>query len=336
MFVHGSPDGSRDWDDLLANAGRFSRAVSFDVSGYGKSDKGAAQIHTTDGVAAYIQGLLDALGIKRAALVVHDFGGNWGLQWATQHREALRGVVLIDGGVLIDYVPHPAAIEFATPGVGEQTMARTTRDTFRSEIQQANPRLPTAYLDRLYDDYDRASRCAILRYYRSASENFQTLGRDQAAALRPLDRPALVLWGGKDPYVPVEQAEKQREAFPSARVEVFEEAGHWPHIEEAERTRGVVIPFLRPRLAVGRPRVGSRGLRIRVPVRADGVLPAQRLKLCLFRGSRRVAPVRRVSKASGARQVTIRLRRSLEPGRYRLTVRARGLGTRRVSLLMRR
>src|SRR3954452_9232991 len=43
VFVHGSPDSSRDWDDLVAANGRFARTVAFDISGYGKSDKNAPQ-----------------------------------------------------------------------------------------------------------------------------------------------------------------------------------------------------------------------------------------------------------------------------------------------------
>src|SRR3954447_4666561 len=191
VFVHGSPNSSRDWDDLMAASGRFTRAISFDVSGYGKSDKVAPpEVQSTDGVAHYIQGLLDRLGVKRAVLVVHDFGGQWGLQWAVAHAGALRGAVLIDGGVLIDYTPHPDAVAFATPGVGEQEMATTTRQSFVARLSQANPRVPEEYFQRLYDNYDRPMRCAVLRYYRSGSQNFMTLGRDQAAALRPLDKPA--------------------------------------------------------------------------------------------------------------------------------------------------
>ena len=251
VFMHGSPDNSRDWDDLVAASGRFSRAIAFDVPGYGKSDKVTPpEVQTMGGAVRYLQGVLDQLGVKRAVLVGHDFGGIWGMEWAASHTGSLRGAVLIDGGVLIDYVPHPDAVAFATPGVGEQEMAATTRQNFVGRIKQANPRLPDEFLHRLYDDYDRATRCGILRYYRSSSENFQTRGRDQAAALRPLDLPALVLWGGKDPYVPPEQAQKQKEAFPSARVVTFPEAGHWPHIEERDRTRSEVVSFLEPRVAV--------------------------------------------------------------------------------------
>src|SRR3954447_3055797 len=337
VFVHGSPNSSRDWDDLMAASGRFTRAISFDVSGYGKSDKVApAEVQTTDGVARYIQGLLDQLGVKRAVLVVHDFGGIWGLQWAVAHAGALRGAVLIDGGVLIDSTPHPDALAFATPGVGEQEMASTTRDVFVGRIKQANPRMPDDYLNRLYDDYDRPMRCAVLRYYRSASQNYQTLGRDQAKVLRPLNLPALVIWGGKDPYVPVDQAQKQKEAFPSARIVTFPDDGHWPHVEDLDKTRAEVIPFLQPRLGVKQvlgARRGKRALRVRVTV--AGPLPALRVAVQLHRGSKRLSASRRIRFVSQSGSLPIRLRHALRPGLHSVTVSARGAERTRVSFRVR-
>ena len=67
--------------------------------------------------------------------------------------------------------------------------------------------------------------------------------------LRELDRPALVIWGRRDRFVPYEHAEQQRLTFPSARVEVFDDSFHYPHLDDVERTRGLVIPFLREQLA---------------------------------------------------------------------------------------
>ena len=65
-----------------------------------------------------------------------------------------------------------------------------------------------------------------------------------AAVLRPLDRPALVLWGTKDAYLPSEQAARQRLAFPSAQVELLEGHGHWVMLEDPGRVASLVIPFL--------------------------------------------------------------------------------------------
>ena len=86
-----------------------------------------------------------------------------------------------------------------------------------------------------------------MRFYRATpAEAMGVL----APVLRPLDRPALVLWGGHDPFVPVEQAERQRETFPSAEVVVLDESGHWPHIDDPESAAGVVVPFLQRQLRV--------------------------------------------------------------------------------------
>jgi pimeloyl-ACP methyl ester carboxylesterase len=325
VFVHGNPGSARDWDDLVAANGRFARMVALDVPGWGKSDKTGTSKQTTDGAAAYIQGALEQLGIRRAVLVAHDFGGIWGLQWASQHPNAVAGVVLIDTGVLKDYTPHPLAIVWATPIAGEAQVASTTRPTFHQAIQYMQPRpLPDAFIDRMYDDYDRLTRCALLRYYRSVRDatlpDSNALANKQAAALRPKHLPALVIWGAKDPYIPAEQAYKQRDVFPGAQVHVFPDSAHWSFVDNAAKTRGLVVPFLRPRLTASRARAHSR--RVRVDVHVRGLLAAQRV----------VARVGRAASApqtvSGARTLSFRVRRPLRPGVHRLTVSALGLPSR--------
>jgi hypothetical protein len=265
-------------------------------------------------------------------LVGHDFGGIWGLQWASQHPDALIGVVLIDTGVLKDYVPHPLALVWATPGAGEAQVASTTRAGFHQAVQFMQPRpLPDAFVDRMYDDYDRATRCALLRYYRSMRDltfgNPNAVADKQAAALRKRRRPALVIWGDKDPYIPKEQAYRQREVFPGARVEVFPDSAHWPFVDNAAKTRGLVVPFLRPKLTARGPLRGRAGQRrLLVPVEVTGVLPAYRVTARF--GGAGSAP----TAVSGKRTLGLRLGRPLRPGSYRIAVRALGLPTRYVRL----
>jgi pimeloyl-ACP methyl ester carboxylesterase len=83
---------------------------------------------------------------------------------------------------------------------------------------------------------------AVLKLYRSTPES---LWAAPAPALRALDRPALVLWPTADPYLPAEQGERQREAFPSARIELLDGYGHWFFAEDPDRVASLVIPFLR-------------------------------------------------------------------------------------------
>lgn len=74
-----------------------------------------------------------------------------------------------------------------------------------------------------------------------------------AEPLRALDPPALVVWGSDDRYVPVEQAERQRESFPSARVEVLPGRGHWVFWEDPEAVTALVVGFLEQHVGTPRP-----------------------------------------------------------------------------------
>ena len=53
-----------------------------------------------------------------------------------------------------------------------------------------------------------------------------------------------MLWGAHDPYLGVEHAERQREAFPHAEVQVLDEAGHWPFVDEPDLVRRAALEFL--------------------------------------------------------------------------------------------
>jgi pimeloyl-ACP methyl ester carboxylesterase len=134
--------------------------------------------------------------------------------------------------------------------------ATTTRSGLRTALRHGNPRgLPRAFVDRMYDDIDAGTHRAILRLYR-ASDDPPALGRKHADALRPLDRPALVIWGARDPYVPVALADRQREAFPTAEIAVLPDSGHWPYADDPDAVGRLVEPFLR-RYATPAPTVGA-------------------------------------------------------------------------------
>jgi pimeloyl-ACP methyl ester carboxylesterase len=244
LFVHGNPGSGDDWRALLPAAGRIGRAVALDMPGFGRADDGAGLAYSPAAFADFIDAATRSLGIERVHLVLHDFGGPYGLEWAARRRERVASVVLLNTGVLLRYRGHPAAHVWRTHGLGELTMLATTRRSFRALLRNGGPRpVPRAEADRMFDDFDRGTRCAVLRLYRSVDDP-DGLGRAQAQALRPLDIPALVIWGRHDPYLPVALAERQRQAFPSARIRIFEQSGHWPFLDDPLRTEAEVLGFL--------------------------------------------------------------------------------------------
>jgi pimeloyl-ACP methyl ester carboxylesterase len=242
VFVHGNPGPAEDWRELLARTSEFARSVAPDMPGYGSADKPRDFRYTIDGYAEHLAGILNELAITRAHLVLHDFGGPWGLAWAARHPDMFISATLINTGVLPDYKWHHYARIWRTPGVGELFQLTATRPAFRVLLGRENPRLRRAGIDRIYDaSRDWPTKRAVLKLYRASPAKAM---RGPIETLHTLDRPALVLWGTEDAYLPWQLAERQRMAFPSARIELLEGLGHWPFHEDPGRVAELVVPFL--------------------------------------------------------------------------------------------
>lgn len=248
VLLHGNPGSSEDWSDLVPRIGEFARAVAPDMPGFGRADKPRQFSYTVEGYARHLDALLKVRGIQRVHLVLHDFGGPWGLAWAATHPDRFASVTLINIGVMPGYRWHYLAKIWRMPLLGELFMATSSRSGFGLLLRHGNPRrLPEAFIDRCYRDFDAGTRRAVLRLYRATNPGGAE-AEQLASALRPLDRPALVVWGAHDPYLSVRWAERQREVFPGARVAVLEGSGHWPFVDDPEGVASEVIPFLRAQL----------------------------------------------------------------------------------------
>jgi pimeloyl-ACP methyl ester carboxylesterase len=248
VFVHGTPGAGRDWSELMEPVSAFARCIAPDMPGFGGADKPKDFAYTVEGYARHLGGLLDELGVTRAHVVLHDFGGSWGLAWAIAHPQALASVTLINTGVLIDYSWHKYARVWRTPVAGELLQASTSRFGFRQLAGRENPGLSRAQIDRIFDaGKPRATKYATRQLFRATDS---AAGEQMLSApLREIDPPALVIWGSDDRYVPVEQAERQRASLPRARVEILEGRGHWPFWEDPAAVAELVVGFLRPQLA---------------------------------------------------------------------------------------
>ena len=245
VFLHGNPGSGADWEPLLAAVGRRARAVAWDAPGLRPVTRPRASRSPSRRTPPSWAARSTPSASSAPTWSPHDFGGPWGLAWAAGDPERFAGAVLIGTGALPGYRWHALARLWRTPVAGELFMATTTRLGFRALLRRGNPRgLPRAFVDRMYDDFDRGTRRAVLRPLPLGARRRAPPASASRAALRPLDRPALVLWGRHDPYLPVAHAERQRAAFPRAEVRVLERSGHWPFVDDPEAVSAAVASFL--------------------------------------------------------------------------------------------
>ena len=231
VWLHGVPTCADDWLPFLEQAGGHAP----DLPGFGRSSKRGDGDFTLDGYARFTGAFVDALGLDRVSLVVHDWGGA-ALAWAAANPQRIERLVVINAvPLLAGYRWHRIARLWRTRGIGEVVVGATTGFALRRGLPPGVGALAAEH-------YDQGTQRAILRLYRSAPPDVLAAHEKRLSALK--DVPSLVVWGKEDPYIATKYAERYADALGGATVRVLPRAGHWPWIDDAAAL-GEVVDFLR-------------------------------------------------------------------------------------------
>jgi len=251
LLVHGMTSSSAAWTEagsLLAE--RFT-VVAPDLLGHGVTAKPPGD-YSLGAHATLLRDLLLCLGHERVTLVGHSFGGGVAMQFAYQFPERCERLVLVGSGGLGPEVSRLLRA-LALPGA-EYVLPLVCRAAFRETVESAVEWLraigirPTAAAEEILRGYasltDPQARAAFFRTLR-AVVGFDGQRVSETDRLRlAADLPTLIVWGARDPIIPVEHAHHARAAIPGSRLAVFEDVGHFPHREAPERFATTVGDFV--------------------------------------------------------------------------------------------
>src|ERR1044071_2711500 len=95
VLLHGNPTSSHIWREVVPLLAGRARVVAPDLIGMGDSGKPRIA-YSFAGRAAYLEALLDALGVAEPVLVGYDWGGSLALDWAARHPGRAKGVVVME------------------------------------------------------------------------------------------------------------------------------------------------------------------------------------------------------------------------------------------------
>ena len=115
VFQHGNPTSSYLWRNVLPHLEGLGRLVACDLIGMGGSDKlspsGPDRYNYAE-QREYLFALWDALELgERVVLVLHDWGGALGMDWANQHRDRVQGIAYMESVAMpISWSDFPAPV----------------------------------------------------------------------------------------------------------------------------------------------------------------------------------------------------------------------------------
>ncbi len=230
LFLHGFPATRRRWSQVahrLANAGH--RVLAPDLVGYGESEPAPGVGVGMVNQARWMLELMDRLGIERAAVVAHDVGtavaqlmlvrapnriwalalmdGVYGGEWAMEAVASIQSWEVAQAGRLA-----PVLARRLGKGMGEILAAYEGEEGGRRLIRAAR-------------DLDPRDTAGIL------------------GALKTSHIPALVLWGDRDPYFPVDSVARPLADLLAGELRIFP-AGHFLPLDAPEEVGEALCAFL--------------------------------------------------------------------------------------------
>lgn len=242
VYCHGNPTHGEDWLPFLERGGP---AIALDMPGWGRSDRPdpADFDYSMYGLSFFLEKCLDELGVSRRKLVVHDWGG-LALIGAQQRPKLVERLVVVNAVPLLPgYRWHWVAQLWRRKPIGEVLNRTTTKRSLGLLLRQATgnrKRMPSAFVDLIWNDWDRGTQAALLALYRHADPDRLVVA---GSNLSRLTCPSLILWGNRDIYLPTRFANAYADALPSSQLRIVPGAGHWPWLDDA-RVIDDVLSFI--------------------------------------------------------------------------------------------
>lgn len=251
LFIHGLLGSNRSWAELIERLNTDHRMVAPDLFGHGASAKPRGD-YSLGAHAATLRDLLDRLGIDRVTLVGHSLGGGIAMQFCYLFPERVERLVLVSSGglgrsvsPLLRSATLPGA-EWVLPVLASRWVRGRTEAVGRilgkvgfrasSDVSEAWQGFTSL------NDVD--SRQAFLATTRSVIDpGGQTVTAHDHLPMA-VEIPALIVWGTKDRVIPAWHATAAQQAIAGSRVELFEGAGHYPHLDEPERFAELLGEFI--------------------------------------------------------------------------------------------
>lgn len=260
VFVHGTPSFSYEFrEQIRALRGQW-RCVALDHLGFGLSERPVCEPlegseagfrYSLEDHGANLKRLVDALGLERFTLVVHDFGGPIGCSLLLEDKGRVEKLVVLNSWAWpMDNDPKfVKGRRYLDSGLTRFLYLRlnfSARYMVKASWGARRPLSPEVRRRFMAMFPNKASRLGTWGFARSlVRENsyFERLYEQvKAGGLEGV--PALVIWGKADAMVGLAQLERWREVLPEARFVELSDVGHFPQEEAAQEVSELLSEFL--------------------------------------------------------------------------------------------
>lgn len=260
VFIHGFPELAYSWrHQVSALSDDGYRTISFDLRGSGgSSGPDAVEAYSLHAQVGDVVGILDRLGIEKAAVVGNDWGSIIAFAAALRHPERVSHVASLN----VPYLGWPSGfpttemiresfadrlgyvLSFQEPGAAEARFEADRAGWLRRVFTGVAGRS-----DFLTDDefnvflvsHSDSGLTGQFNLYRNIDRNVEEWA---AYAGKPITQPTLLITVDSDPVLPASLAEGMQQHVPVLEVHHITSCGHWTQQERPGAVSGILTDWI--------------------------------------------------------------------------------------------
>lgn len=249
LFVHGTPSWSFEFRNVITRLKAGFRCVAIDHIGFGLSSKPERYDYSTQNHSKTLEQFVITQQLDDITLVVHDFGGPIGFNFAINRPEKIKNLIVLNSW-LWSSKHDPDFIKLSKLLASQLLPFLYRYLNFSPRFILPNSfgkhKLPKQLLQQYTNPFaNKSQRNGVLAFAKSLLNDqdwFEDLWNKREVLA---DKPVLLIWGMKDPVIKPNNLEKFITGFPLAKTIKLQTSGHFPHEEQPEEMAKAILNFLR-------------------------------------------------------------------------------------------
>ncbi|NNK85509.1 MAG: alpha/beta hydrolase, partial [Desulfobacterales bacterium] len=182
----------------------------------------------------------DSLNIEKMNLLGNSQGGSIAMQFALDHPERVKKLILVDSAGLGTWGISPGAM-FKMAAANIFPSKRTVQNIVKYLVHRKDNFPGDNGIDYLIEVI--RSPGGRLPFVNGKGKVVRPFSSHQLSRIL---NPALIIWGAKDRIIPIGHSKKGCERMPDARLKIIPDTGHTPFIDLPEEFRDIVLDFIKP------------------------------------------------------------------------------------------
>lgn len=239
VMLHGYSADKDVWPRFAAQFVKDYHVIVPDLAGHGETGFSPILKYDVPSQSQRVVDLMSTLGVSQFHVIGNSMGGFIAATLAANHGQHVLSAVAFDPAGVVSPQKSPMDNMIAQGRNPFEVNSRKQFDEFYTMTMAKPPYLPQFVLSGVAQDYmnRREELAAIYRDFHRQDMLDGKLGQIKA--------PFLLIWGKKDALLDVSAVEVWKAGVPHMQVEVYDDLGHMPMLEDPARTAERVNQFLK-------------------------------------------------------------------------------------------